>query len=497
MGTISFTAPANLGAEAARELRRAYVTGGPDNFPLPTETSVRASEMLIRRLVEDSGYVAVPWELASLGRLLISTGTLMEREQPYGLRLELARGKIHLLRLMAAEGQERGRLALPTNLTQQILALTREFGHVLHQPVSATTEKQAQRLLEHAVQAAEQLALLQADERLVVRHRRFGPLDTLLGCVLDGYPLPEEQAALVADAFNSVVLRLNWKEVEPAESTYRWEPFDNLLAWAEANRLAITGGPLIDFSSARLPDWLWLWERDLGSIATFMCDYVATVLRRYGGRIQTWQLTAASNCGNVLSLGEDEREYLTIRLMEVARKIDPKLAIIVGLAQPWGEYMAQEDYTYSPLIFADTLVRSGLELGGLDLEILPAIWPRGSYCRDLLELARLVEMYRSLHVPLRLTIGYPAAAAPDALASADQKIDAGYWHGGFTSAVQAEWAAGISTVAVSEDPVRAVHWVQLSDDHPHPYPHTGLFDEQGKPRPALDQLRTVRQLHLR
>ncbi|HZU35301.1 MAG TPA: hypothetical protein VFA18_05315, partial [Gemmataceae bacterium] len=85
MGTMRFTLPANLGAEAARELRRTYVTGGPDNFPLPTETTIKSGELIIRRPVEDSGYVAVPWDFASLGRLLSSSGTLIERTEPYWL----------------------------------------------------------------------------------------------------------------------------------------------------------------------------------------------------------------------------------------------------------------------------------------------------------------------------------------------------------------------------------------------------------------------------
>lgn len=497
MGTIRFTLPANLETEHLRELRRAYVTGGPDNFPQPTEITLGPSDLSFHRPLDESGYVAVPWKLDGLGQLLASTGTLIERPEPYSLRVELARGKIHLIRTLVAEGQERGRLALPVALEQQIHELTRAFSQVVNLVPSPQAETQAQALLERACRAAEQLVLLQADERLASRRKRHGPRDTLLGCRLNGVSLPGEQAATIAETFNSVALRLGWKEVEPVESNYCWAPYDALLKWAQAQGLAVTGGPLIDFSASQLPDWLWLWERDLGSITTFMCDYVGTALRRYAGRIGTWQLTSASNCGNVLSLGEDEREYLTIRLMELARKIDPKLNLIVGIAQPWGEYMAQEDCTYSPLIFADTLVRSGLDLGAIDLELVPGIRPRGSYCRDLMEFARLLELYKNLRVPLRLTLAYPADVTADPAADPDLAIDAGSWHGGFTPGDQAEWAAAVITLALSEDAVRAIHWADLSDAHPHRFPRSGLFDAQGQPRPVLDPFRAIRQLHLR
>ena len=74
---------------------------------------------------------------------------------------------------------------------------------------------------------------------------------------------------------------------------------------------------------------------------------------------------------------------LTYRLAEAARQVDPSLELIIGIAQPWGEYMALADRTHSPFIFADTLIRSGLNLAALDLEMVMGVTPRGSYCRDL------------------------------------------------------------------------------------------------------------------
>ncbi len=98
----------------------------------------------------------------------------------------------------------------------------------------------------------------------------------------------------------------------------------------------MTAGPLIDFSPTTLPEWLWLWERDLSSIASFMADYIQTAVKRYCGRIRSWQLTAASNSAALLGLGEDEMLWLTVRMVEAARQVDPKLEIIIGIAQPWG-----------------------------------------------------------------------------------------------------------------------------------------------------------------
>src|SRR5262249_56539112 len=98
----------------------------------------------------------------------------------------------------------------------------------------------------------------------------------------------------VADAWRGgakgVHLPMAWKTIEPTEANYSWDSHDALLSWAESKGLQIVAGPLIDFSPNRLPDWLGGWERDLHSIASFMCDYVETAVQRYHHRIRSWQL---------------------------------------------------------------------------------------------------------------------------------------------------------------------------------------------------------------
>jgi len=175
----------------------------------------------------------------------------------------------------------------------------------------------------------------------------------------------------------------------------------------------VTAGPVIDFSSAQMPDWLWLYERDLRSLDKFMSNYLGNALRRYRKRVRRWLLTSASNSAAVLSLGEEELLWLTIKLVQVARQIDPGLELSVGLSQPWGEYMAVEERTHSPFIFADTLIRSELNLSALDVELLMGIASRGSYCRDLLDTSRMLDLYALLGVPLRVTLGLPSSSVPD------------------------------------------------------------------------------------
>jgi glycosyl hydrolase family 10 len=496
MGTINIQLPGNLPVEAARDLERACVVGGPDNMPWPTQVRVNANQMSVRREVDESGCLVAPWLVNGAGHLMGATATLMERESPYQFQVELARGKINQVRCQAFDWRSGG-LQMPTELAQRIRDISIAFGRAATQTPSPQAVAQAQQALSQGYGAAEELVRLYVDQVFQVRHQRQPKLDTGLNCRL-GAEVPDGDAAeLVAPAFNGVYLPLSWKSIEPTEANYSWDSHDALLDWAEEQGLHVIAGPLIDFAPNRLPDWLGGWERDLHSIASFMCDYVETAVHRYHTRIRSWQLTSGSNCAAVLSLGEDELLWLTVRLAEAARQIDSGLELIVGVSQPWGEYMAGQDRTHSPFIFADTLIRAGLNLAAVDVEWAMGITPHGSYCRDLLEASRLLDLYALLGVPLQVTLGYPSASEIDPQADPSLHIDAGHWHNGFSPEVQADWAAAFTALGLCKPFVRGVSWVHYADAELHQFPHCGLIDPQGKPKPALHRLRQLREQHLR
>jgi hypothetical protein len=382
-------------------------------------------------------------------------------------------------------------------LLQQVRDATLAFSRAVTQLPSDQATTHAQTALELGHQAAEQLVGVYVDQVFQVRHQRQPRLDTTLGCRL-GMALPSVEAAANLRQFgNSIGLPLAWSDVEPAEADYRWEPHTALVDWACQQGLAVRVGPLIDFSRARLPDWLWLWERDLHSLASFMCDYVETAVKRYRGQVRSWQLTAASNYASILGLGEEELMWLTVRLVEAARQVDPGLELAIGVSQPWGEYMALEDRTYSPFVFADTLIRSGLNLAALDLEVVMGVSPRGSYCRDLLETSRMLDLYALLGVPLRVTLGYPSDTGVDPQADPELAVDGGHWHEGFNPATQADWAAAFAALVLCKPTVQGVMWVHGCDAEPHQFPACGLVDADGNVKPALGRLRELREKHLR
>jgi hypothetical protein len=420
----------------------------------------------------------------------------MERPHPYQFLVELARGKINQLRGQAYDWQML-RLQIPAALQQEIRGAASALGRAIALAATDDVNREAQTALDLAYDVADRLVHTYIDQVFSIRRQRQPRLESTLGCRLGVIPPSPEATALVKETFNAVHLPLAWNLVEAEEATYNWQPHDAVLTWAEANGLPVIAGPLIDFSSLQLPAWLWLWERDLPNMAGFMCKFVEAAVRRYRHRIRRWQLTAASNFASVLSLTEDELLGLTYRLAEAARQIDPTLEIVVGVSQPWGEYMATVERIHSPFVFADTLIRSGMNLAALDVELVMGPGPRGSYCRDLLEASRLLDLYAQLSVPMRVTLGYPSASAADLDADPEMHVGAGRWRGGYTPEVQAEWAAAFTPLVLCKPYVQGAHWAHLFDAEPHQFPNCGLIDAAGQVKPAVAKLRDVREAYLK
>lgn len=495
MGTMTFHLPTDLSADAARELKRTCMAGGPDNSPWPTDIVLTSERLRVSRAVDESGFLLVPWAIDGRGRLLGASATLIERSRPYNLLVELARGKVNQVRCQAFDWRAGG-LQLSSDLEQRIREAGLAFAHAITDTDPDRVNQQAQRALDLAYQVAEQLVRTYVAQVFQIRHQRQSRLDTTLGCRLGNALPPPHLAAELTSSFNGVCVPFSWSAIEKEEGVYRWEETDALVDWAVRQSGEVAAGPLIDFSSAQLPAWLWLWERDLPSLAAFMGKYVETAVRRYRQRIRRWHLTAASNCAQLLALSEDDLLGLTYRLAETARQVDPSLELRIGIAQPWGEYMTLAERSHSPFIFADTLIRSGLTLAALDLELVMGVTPRGSYCHDLLDISRLLDLYALLGVPLRVTLGYPSSSQPDADADPDLHVEGGHWGEGFTPDVQAAWAADVAALCLCKPYVQGIQWVQFRDAEPHPFPHAGLIAANEDSKPALSQLRRLREAHL-
>lgn len=496
MGVLRFSVYPPQLVEDHPELLSAYIAG-LDRMPTRTRTEFSGGGLVCSRPVPESGVLNVPWMVDGFGQVMLRSATLRERPEPYHLQVELARGKVNQLRNHLADWEMLG-LEVPDAARQEVRAVLNNLSRALTsqtRPLEAARE--AEETLKHAVRAGERLTHLLADRLFQMRHAQYPQLGTLLSCRVGKDANVVCQSPEFLQAFNAVAIQLNWRDIEPAEGEYRWEPFDSLVDWCVENHLVIKGGPLIQWSPNSLPAWLWLWEEDFDNMLHFVSDFVETVIARYRGRIRLWEVTARTNYGEILSLDEEKRIRLTVRALRVAKEMDHEAVYMVTLGQPWAEYMARREYQYSPLHFADALTRADLGLGALGLELAMGYLDDGSYCRDLLEVSELLDRYSMLGLPLHVALAAPSGGGSDDLASSGWSFGGGSWRGGWTEQTQADWLDESLRIVASKPLVQEVSWGHFSDAGSHEFPLAGLVRSDGTPKLALDRVLRFRQEHLR
>ncbi len=250
-------------------------------------------------------------------------------------------------------------------------------------------------------------------------------------------------------------------------------------------------------SPIRLPSWLPSKWVDPQVVANLMLDFLEAALERYRDQIKHWMISSGMNDPSLLELDEEESLWLNTQLYSAAHQSHPAGEFSLGLAQPWGEAVAKGSPAYSPFVYADALLRSRVMLASLDLELVFGVSPRGSVCRDRLDLSRLFDLYGLLGIPLKVTLGYPGGSGPDAHADdVAYRLDPSYPPEAWTADAQAGWVDLAARLAVCKPFVSAVTYAHYTDAQPHLFPHLGLVDGNGKPRPALAKLRELREKYL-
>ena len=317
------------------------------------------------------------------------------------------------------------------------------------------------------------------------------PLGTLVAASLtpprdaDGVDWPA-----VASAFNAVSLRTTWSDLETDSGRLDFDALDRCVEAATRQGLRIIAGPLLDFRVKRLPHWLYLLEDDFDSLVRVAVRMASSVVGRYAGRVQLWNVASALNLPGPLPLSEEQTMALSVELLQAVRRADPSAATVMSFDCPMGEYLASTNRGISPIHFADAVLRSGLGLSGLGLEIrtgfdAPSTQPRGAW-----EFGGLIDRWSMLGVPLMITAAVPAATGVDHTAVSDRSVAAEEPE----ASPSKQLTAGGSLLAASlaRPSVHGFVWDGFDDRLPHTVPHAGLIDAEGQRRSLLDVFQRLR-----
>ena len=459
-------------------VEQSYIAGRDD---LPWQAQIVASRdgLVIDRAESDSGNFYIPWLVDDHGELMLSTATLMEREAPYLLPLELARGTLNRLRLYVWGWTSIG-LVVPAELSRIMSQAISHFaGAVTAQYDPFLASDRAQRVIRIAADGIKLLAASYADQAATARKLQPQRSSPLVGVNLGRWRTRDELAPAVIQSFNTAAISPLWRAVEAIEGKHRWTRYDAQVQWCQANSLRIAVGPLVQLDQQFLPDWLYLWESDFDNLLDLFAQHVQTVVNRYRGRANLWHCASGLNIGEAMSFTDEQRLRLTVRALEITHKADPRTPMIVSFGQPWGEYMADRDTDLSPLAFADTLARADLGIAGFGLEITVGDPNGPSALRDELELSRLIDRWGLLNLPLVIYLTIASRA-----------------RGPSETDLQQTWLGRYLPLLLARPSIQGVFWNQLQDSRKSATETAGLFDESGVAKPSFELLTDIRKRYV-
>ncbi|MBN1852289.1 MAG: endo-1,4-beta-xylanase [Pirellulales bacterium] len=483
---------ARLGRNA---LERIHVCG-LDEIPWRSRAAWDGDLLVIHRDTNESGRVVVPWCLTDRGEHAISTATLIERQRPYLLEVELARGSLNEVRTHIAAWTLAG-LMVPAKIELQVSQATQQFAdaatsqdHASHAAALATE------IIEKATEVAYQLATSYTEQVLRARRSAAYSFSTLLGINLGSNPPTATIAGHLAGTFSLAAVPFGWRTIEAVEGKRLWNEVDEKVHWCQRTGIKISGGPLLNLDAKGVPDWMYLWEGDFDTLLSFMLDHVKAVVSRYRGRVHLWQAASRCNAASPLGLDEEQTLRIVVRTVEAIQELDPRTPILVLFDQPWSEYMAEHDYDLTSLHFADALIRANIGLAGVGLEINAGYWPGGTPHRNPLAYIRLIDHWSLLGVPLMVSLTTPSAEGADLLANLDGQVLTAPGGLSVSSTSQQAWIETMVPLLLAKNSIQVVLWNQLDDGAPHDFPHGGLIETSGEPKSSLLALRTIRQRYL-
>lgn len=484
---LCFTLIPNGRGTAALDLTGAYVVGS-DGVPLRAELEYRDAQLVCAKRADGPASVALLWPVAGGGSVLLETSRLMDRDRPYNLILELARGRLMRINqkreewgLFDFEGMDA--------VAREIDRARDLFVEALKADSLEEQSRLAQEALRFGFAAGEMLTLFHAEVLLGRRQQAQGLGRRVFGCGLDPTQTAEGYRQRLREGFDFGYLPLSWRSVEPRRQELSWRAWDALIEWMVRHRMPIKAGPLVSFHPQHLPDWFASGKADYEEVRRMVLEHVRRVIERYGNYVHHWDVVSGIHAYNAPSFGFEQLMDLTRAAVSLVKQLAPRAQAIVDLVAPWGEYYARNQRSVPPLLYADMVAQSGVGFDGLGVQLLFGAPADGMFVRDMFQISEKLDRLGNFGKPVHIT----AVQVPSAPVGGQGGSDAGSWHRPWDEDVQARWLKQFYLVALSKPFVESVTWRDLAD---HPGDELsgagGLLRADLTPKAALGVLKQFR-----
>jgi GH35 family endo-1,4-beta-xylanase len=481
---------------------------GPDDLGVEGEIRFRDGEIRCKPRSAKATALCLQYDAGAAGVLMLQTCLLPDVDTPYVFSHELAR---HRIKTFIAKCEEWQMFELPAE--HPAIVLWEQARHLFTQGLNHRDPIQRDRFgrqaIEKAVDATERLAMAHAE---VLLHRRYGSKPaskTTLGVRVNTRLSPEPFADTLSKEFDLLYVPLHWRDLEPSEGTYAWDAADAWLSWAHKHGKPVVAGPLIDFSTRALPEWMHVWQHDYDTCRDMVYDHIERVVNRYRNAVSVWSIAAGLNTNENFQFTHEQMLDLTRMGSLLIRQGGTGLGggggsarrgkTMLEITHPFGEHAATKRDALSPFTYIDRLTSEGIRVDcyGLQLAFGSHSGPGpgasagagGMHARDLMQISHMMDRFFLLELPVMITAcGVPSMASNEKGGTALGSLGSGW-----SAEMQARFASRAFPLAMSKPYVESFCWSMLADDAAEGAPHAGLFDASGAPKPALDRLIEIRR----
>ena len=448
--------------------------------PIDPATGTPSGKLLIvSRNRDESGKLFTVYPFSKRGEMLICSGTLPSREAPYELLTELARGTLNRLRNQISIWFEGG-LEIPDSVNSTVKTATGLLSESILSEQSAAKDESAGQSIELAMDAIFELSNTFGEQVSKFR-RESEQMSTFWFGNQVGFK-SQYDSSISEPSFDLARVNLGPDSETSLSGAGGRDP--------SAIEKRIIVGPWLDASVGGMSERLinlddFLARKDQLLIE---CRQQLEELPRSTSLIHV--VSGLNGIGH-RNLSYPQQLQITADLVRLVDESPVELPTMVSFDFPWAERLVGAVGGVHPLQVADSMLRQGLEIGFLGLDINLDYWPNGSMLRDPLQWIDLIDVWSQLGLPIILNLKIPTGM-PDAT---DSKVDreVNRTLSNLTDQNRIEFLETALSVMIARPSVHGVIWPQWQDGDDRRYPGSGLVDVNGNEKPILDLIRRLRQ----
>jgi hypothetical protein len=454
---------------------------GVDDHPVGGSVRASSGELVVDTAHAGALALCVPWDAGPMGRLMLQTCLLEQRNAPYRLALELARQRIKFVIAKAEEWQVWDHPGAADAL-QQLDRARRQFTEAITSPDPAASDSAARRSIATAIDAGERLAIAHGQ---ILIHRRFGSKpasSAVLGMRVRASDSPQPCAALLGSDVDVVFVPLDWAQIEPTPGTYDFSDAIAWLDWAVSAGKRTVLGPIIDLGPGRLPAWLDGRRGDHGALREAVWGLAEAAARQLSTHVGLWSLARGLHSAGVHGLTVSQTNDLVRRAAVAVRGVRRNAPTLLEVTEPFSDGPLEPEDPIGPWRWMASLINEGIHIDVLHVHLEVGEAGSGRSVRDLLQLSALLDRLLPLQKKVFAELGAPSSSGGES---------AGTWRTPWSPELQASWATRALTIAMSKPHVELVAWHSVRD-----VPGEvafGAADQHLSPKPVMSRLTTFRR----